>query len=407
MSKTKDEWSIWEWTIPEASRIRCLAATQFAALDASDPEVPYIVTDVKMLTDIVDKDETLQKGLARLKDDARRSIEKKNMLQRSAAEDMSLPESVRHAFVKTLPDRLVLLSPTEVGEEPGSHAVRRALEIDYWARLPHGSTNSMEAVVLPSMRYSCEGTRTVICAPFTGLGSYVRQFPGQRAWKQPISSVATSGWLEAATPTALDEAVSAGVVIYSGSIGPGEMLWMPTGFLRCERTRPELSVGLCFSLLYSQDSKFGEVATAIKADLLNMNKINAAISLAHDLKVRPEGVAPATETPKAGEWPTRAATAAAAPAAAEAAQQQGRIEDRADNDESKSDDKEEEEEEEEEEGRQHQEADAAKQREKVETAGKEKQGKAAPAAATAVQGQQEESPAATGGDAVAGKKAGR
>ena len=116
MSKTKDEWSIWEWTIPEASRIRCLAATQFAALDASDPEVPYIVTDVKMLTDIVDKDETLQKGLARLKDDARRSIEKKNMLLRSAAEDMSLAESVRHAFVKTLPDRLVLFSPTEVGQ---------------------------------------------------------------------------------------------------------------------------------------------------------------------------------------------------------------------------------------------------------------------------------------------------
>ena len=167
------------------------------------------------------------------------------------------------------------------------------------------------------------------CVGFVDLGSFVRQIKGQRAWKQAISTIATSSWLEAASPTALGEALQAGVKIYSASIGPDEMLWMPTGFMKVERIGPELSVGLRRSVLYTEDEQFVAAAAAVKADLLNMSKVNAALNLATEIKAKLDHAAKQAakkavqkDAGMAPHGPQPSQPRQAAPAAAEAKHQQ-------------------------------------------------------------------------------------
>ena len=51
----------------------------------------------------------------------------------------------------------------------------------------------------------------------------------------------------------LSEAVDAGVQIFTFSVGPHEGLWLPSGFLKCERTGPEESMGVRMTTFLAEE----------------------------------------------------------------------------------------------------------------------------------------------------------
>ena len=166
-----------------------------------------------------------------------------------------------------------------------------------WARHPNGTICAMETGSFATLRFCFEGTRTIRCARFTSLGQHVRNLKGPRVWKQPISTLAVKTWLEAASPTTVDEAVAAGVDVFGASLGKHDLLWLPSGFMRVEHTGQMLTHGFRMAFFYKEDAHDLACFKAINADLLNMRKRNSVIEIADRLKTQELKVASAGTAP--------------------------------------------------------------------------------------------------------------
>ena len=63
-------------------------------------------------------------------------------------------------------------------------------------------------------------------------------------------------------------------------MGPDNILWLPTGFMRTERSGPHEGVGLRMTTFLCGEPDALLSLQALQSDLLNMSKRNAAIDLA-------------------------------------------------------------------------------------------------------------------------------
>ena len=71
------------------------------------------------------------------------------------------------------------------------------------------------------------------------LGEYVRGTLGARALKQPISALSTRQWLRSASPKTAKTAVDEGVQLFSATLGPQDLLFLPAGAIRHEKVMAE------------------------------------------------------------------------------------------------------------------------------------------------------------------------
>ena len=90
-------------------------------------------------------------------------------------------------------------------------------------------------IISPDVRWTVSGPRSTVITTFAAMGTYVRHQGPKAGLKQPISEVATMKWLTGCSLTACQQAVSAGVPVWFGVVGPGDILYLPGGALRAEK----------------------------------------------------------------------------------------------------------------------------------------------------------------------------
>lgn len=155
---------------------------------------------------------------------------------------------------------------------------------DMWMRSAGSETSNLELGCLACIRYQIQGSRMLVCARFSELGAYARSLRGPKAMRQPANAAETSQWLKTASPERLAAALEAGVKIFVGVVGPSEMVYLPSGYIRCDRAvglAGEKSVSEVYGVRMStpfrgEPGAKQEFSTAL-ADLLTLGKRNTVL----------------------------------------------------------------------------------------------------------------------------------
>lgn len=110
---------------------------------------------------------------------------------------------------------------------------------------------------------------------------------GPKAMKLPASASTTSQWLRTATPDKLQAAVEAGMQIFVGVVGPSELLYLPSGYIRCDRavgvageatTTANEVYGVRLTTAFQHEDEARPEFSAALADLFTLGKRNVLLS---------------------------------------------------------------------------------------------------------------------------------
>ena len=203
------------------------------------------------------------------------------MQLRQKIRDECLSQAVAKAFKDTMPDVELNTLPTD---DSLKQQAEQLITPDFWLRAAGTESATLEAAVLATLRYNLEGSRAVVAARFTELGKYVRALKGTRALRQPISATVTSSWLQSAGPTMIAGAIEAGVQIWSATVGPQELFYLPSGFVKVDRALGQEASGFRLSWPFKEEPMVLPEMRAIVADLLTMGKRNALVDALVDIK---------------------------------------------------------------------------------------------------------------------------
>ena len=93
----------------------------------------------------------------------------------------------------------------------------------------------IESASLAALKYYPKGTRQILAVKFSAIATHVRSSLAGPALKLHLSSVGTIQWLSTCTHEKLTQWVESPTTpngcIFKSSVGPGEFLWTPPGWL--------------------------------------------------------------------------------------------------------------------------------------------------------------------------------
>eukprot|EP00959_Pyramimonas_sp_CCMP1952_P083095 1736734-Pyramimonas_sp.AAC.1 len=219
-------------------RMKVVNEADFKELSLSDITVPVIVSKSESLRDYYDNTPNLQKELTdalnayRVRPDKRSGQFHASLMQPTVHDAwkekilMALPKGEIH---DKLENEMACLNPLA--------------KVEMWIRGPAAETYALEPAGVATFRYNVMGSRTVLAAPFAQIGNYIRESKGLKAMKQPVSMLATVQWLQSASPTMITQALNSGVQFYLGTVSEHESFYLPSGFVKAERSAISESTG--------------------------------------------------------------------------------------------------------------------------------------------------------------------
>ena len=166
----------------------------------------------------------------------------------------------------------------------------------------------VETASLGAIKWYTKGMRQILIVKFSAIASHVRSTLAGPALKLPLSSIGTIQWLGSCTHEKLSQWVESGAPknsIFKSSLGPGEMLWTPPGWLKFESsTEDSVAVRLpVLPLSTTHAATFASDFRVALADLMTQGRTNqfleAALKLIQD-KIKTSLPAPALEDAPAG-----------------------------------------------------------------------------------------------------------
>ena len=137
----------------------------------------------------------------------------------------------------------------------------------------------VENASLPAIKWVRSGVRQIIMMKFAHTGEYVRSKLGGVALKQPISSMGTLQWLTNCGHDKLTEYVESNpsVGIFRNTLGPGDMLYTPPGWIKLEMGNEDSIVVRMTLIPRNSMSAFISDLRIAVADLLGQGRRNALL----------------------------------------------------------------------------------------------------------------------------------
>ena len=205
------------------------------------------------------------------------------------------------------------LKPHFASGADGEQRLAKLTQPDLQANAGGRKFLTCESAALPAFRLQLAGSRQIIMFPFSQIGDYVREQVGGRALKHPINSVATQQWLMNASSNDIAQLMEARPKCDAlvATVGSGDGMYTPAGWLRVEKTATDDSIGLRVTVVPTTISarSLSELEVAA-ADYTVTGKKNLALDwtiekLRGNLKPRPQipALVPSPTTP-VGETPT-------------------------------------------------------------------------------------------------------
>ena len=157
----------------------------------------------------------------------------------------ALDQAIHSQVISVIPTVAVMLEP----DIPGQHkALKANMAKSLYCYAANSETSSFERGLLPCLRLGLAGTRSVAVARFSEIGEFVRQKTGQVS--KPWSSNCVKKWLKEAPSREFVECTQKGFPIYWGTIGVGDLLYVPAAVMVVDRTmNMGDSLGIKVSLL--------------------------------------------------------------------------------------------------------------------------------------------------------------
>lgn len=264
-----------DWQPGQDHKIKVMPLDDFRRCSAAALESPVLVTGVPLLATLIKEDNIQKKEVSDGWSTFRAHPEMSRAQLRQKILDEGLAINVKSAMVGALPPMVNNTVPADVGL---AQQVDAFLTPDIWLRAAGTESANLESGVAACVRYNFAGSRKVVLTRFSRAGQHVRTLKGPRALRQPISALMTTTWLQSAKPLDIEQAIQASVEIWGGTIGPGEMLYLPSGYIKIERTMGEESCGLRMGWLFRQERGAVPEMKAIVADLLTMGRKNALVN---------------------------------------------------------------------------------------------------------------------------------
>lgn len=284
----------------DKERIRVVTYEGFVKLGVDDLATPIVVQSIPALQAMSEKDDIFKKELRDTCASFKAHPDRASSQLKGDVIDPSLAASMK----KIIGDMFPMLEQSRLPKgSPLEENLEKLLRPDFWVRSPGSVFCNLENSCLACLRYNVVGSRSVVTARFSELGAYVRAQKGPRALRMPINAAMTNAWLRSATPKALNAALDAGVRLYFGVVGHQEALFLPSGFVRCDKALPGEALaidvaGVRVSLSFKKDPFVrADMLTAV-ADLLHSGRRNPLLDAMVKMKEVEEADAP---TPKVAD----------------------------------------------------------------------------------------------------------
>ena len=264
--------------------IPAVAASQLKGSPAEvDWASPFIIADDEaktLLAGLVD-DETLAKEVNDARGSFSTSEERRHPLKGKGKINF-IDNSLQERVASTLRDSVCGGGQPYV-PEPGNlddnfQRLAKLLEPDIFATKGQKAHAIVENASLPSLKWTRLGVRQIIIAKFAPLGAHVRSELGGPALRQPLSSLGTIQWLTNCGPEKLSQWVeSASPRIFKSSVGPGEILYTPPGWVKLELGNEDAIMVRMSVLPVASLTEFGSDLRIAAADLLAQGKKNMSL----------------------------------------------------------------------------------------------------------------------------------
>ena len=110
-----------------------------------------------------------------------------------------------------------------------SDAMKVNMQVATWGYAEKAIVAGFEKSMLPTIRVTIQGTRTLLVARFTDLAAHMRDTA------RPVTSGAVKVFLETAKDEDLKAVLDSNYEIFKTTCGPGDLLYLPTSMLALEK----------------------------------------------------------------------------------------------------------------------------------------------------------------------------
>jgi hypothetical protein len=108
---------------------------------------------------------------------------------------------------------------------------------------------------LPAIRVATHGSRTIVMAPSAGLLKCAKAIDpnlDEKTWDLD----AAQAWFQSSLPQVVEKYTQSAGLLYFGNVGPGDVLFIPHGYLTFERYHKTDILGVRFSMLPCSRPRF-------------------------------------------------------------------------------------------------------------------------------------------------------
>lgn len=199
--------------------------------------------------------------------------------------DKVLAASMKSAFGDMLTGWCLEDFDGAVSKQVGADRLAALTVPDFFCLAAQRPQVGFENSCLAALKLNVQGTKQVFLWSFRAIGDHVRKLLGKVAQKKPVSSAATAQWIGAATSSqvaAMLEANQGPGVFYHACMGPGDLLYIPSGWVKLELPGQDDNISVRWTVLSTQEAsaKWDDMMCCI-ADLTAMGKKNLALDCWH------------------------------------------------------------------------------------------------------------------------------
>ena len=152
-----------------------------------------------------------------------------------------------------------LVQPEDMPE--GAAGLKEAMALSLWGATQDVIKPFSEPLDLAAVRFGIRGTREIVMCNCVDLFGYMEKAKGLDSAK--LTPIRSALWLQHMSKETLVDYCKTLPMVHA-TLGPGDLLYQPAGWVTVERTKPDSDVyGLCLRGFFSQDSRALHTLTRI------------------------------------------------------------------------------------------------------------------------------------------------